>query len=363
MKAVILAAGAGRRMRQDLPKCMLKYDGVSILERMINQIKMAGIEQVIVVVGYKKEKITDEIKDVTYVYNDCFDKDTNSYSLYLALKDIDDDVVVFEADIIVEDEFIRYVFGTDFENKSVWFVHGKLQEHQNGGIIKTDGKGNVVDIKILDIYNQQYKNWYKTSGIMRIAKEQVKPFSNLLKSSTDYFHMVWKKNIFKFPSVIGETKFYDFATFNTCEDYYSAIKQRFGMKKENRGIYKAKVECLFPIERYDADRLADVRDGIINNGNWVRPIRVERGLNLVLDGHHSLALAKELGLKFIPAIGFHYDELEIWSLREDIAITKENVIDNALKNNPYPYKTVKHKFPNVECCCNVSLTSLKEDND
>lgn len=365
MKTIILAAGEGKRMMpltNSIPKCMLPYKGEPVLKRLIRQIKKQDVDEIIVVVGYKKEKIMDSLKDVTYVINDRYDKDTNSYSMYLGLTKANTDVVIYEADIIVEDEFIRYTFGTDFENESVWFVSDRFKPSQNGGIIKTNGRRNVLDIKILDKYDAKYSNWYKTTGVLRIAKRHVPIYKNLLKQSLDvnqYFHMVWKNNIDVLPSIVGETKYYAFSSFNTIKDYHKAITKEHDFDKKNRSIKKVPVNSLHPIEGHDANRIPIVRDNIIKNQRWKIPIRIERNFNLVLDGHHSLELARQMDLNYIPAICFDYDEINIWSLREDRCIEKDEVVSNALKNNIYPYKTIKHKFPSVKCKCNISLEELK----
>jgi NDP-sugar pyrophosphorylase family protein len=60
MKAIILAAGKGTRMReltQDLPKPMLKVRGKPILEHIIDGLKTAGIGEFCVITGYRADVI------------------------------------------------------------------------------------------------------------------------------------------------------------------------------------------------------------------------------------------------------------------------------------------------------------------
>src|SRR5581483_467266 len=60
MKAIILAAGKGTRMREltnELPKPMLKVHGKPILERILEGIAAAGVREVFIVTGYKAEVI------------------------------------------------------------------------------------------------------------------------------------------------------------------------------------------------------------------------------------------------------------------------------------------------------------------
>src|SRR5438309_2117845 len=66
MKAVILAAGKGTRMREltnAIPKPMLKVQGVPILEHIIQGLRGAGINQVCIVTGFQAEAIEGFFRD------------------------------------------------------------------------------------------------------------------------------------------------------------------------------------------------------------------------------------------------------------------------------------------------------------
>ena len=78
MKAIILAAGEGRRLRpftETMPKVMLPVANKPVLEYVFDAVKNSGIDELIVVVGYKKERIMEHFKDyegikITYVVQD-----------------------------------------------------------------------------------------------------------------------------------------------------------------------------------------------------------------------------------------------------------------------------------------------------
>jgi choline kinase len=61
MRAILLAAGRGRRLGQDLPKCLLSIEGRTLLERHIEILAAVGISALTIVVGYQKEKIYEHI--------------------------------------------------------------------------------------------------------------------------------------------------------------------------------------------------------------------------------------------------------------------------------------------------------------
>jgi UDP-N-acetylglucosamine diphosphorylase/glucosamine-1-phosphate N-acetyltransferase len=70
--AIILAAGRGVRMQSDLPKVFHNLFGKPMLESVLNTVKSLGISKIFVVVGHKKELITEYFKDwpITFVNQD-----------------------------------------------------------------------------------------------------------------------------------------------------------------------------------------------------------------------------------------------------------------------------------------------------
>jgi len=62
-KAVILAAGKGTRMRSELPKVLHRVEGKPMIQHSIEKAKAAGVGEIIVVVGYKREMIMDFLGD------------------------------------------------------------------------------------------------------------------------------------------------------------------------------------------------------------------------------------------------------------------------------------------------------------
>ena len=67
-KAVLLAAGRGTRMREltlDVPKPMLPVRGKPILDHIISGLAAAGVTDVLIVVGYRADVVTDHFGDGT----------------------------------------------------------------------------------------------------------------------------------------------------------------------------------------------------------------------------------------------------------------------------------------------------------
>ena len=65
MRAIILAAGRGLRLQQvddrQMPKCLLQFGGMSLLERHLRMLKHAGIEEVVLALGYRHERVEAEL--------------------------------------------------------------------------------------------------------------------------------------------------------------------------------------------------------------------------------------------------------------------------------------------------------------
>jgi choline kinase len=104
MKAIILAAGMGTRLQhltEDQPKCLVKLWGTSLLERQIEQLKNAGIKDILVVGGFKAEKIVPIWPSL--VVNHDFNSSNMVYSLTFALDWLisqdDSDVLILYGDI------------------------------------------------------------------------------------------------------------------------------------------------------------------------------------------------------------------------------------------------------------------------
>jgi choline kinase len=63
MKAIILAAGRGSRMKKltnDRPKCMVELDGETLLSRQIRALRSGGATEIAVVTGYRREMLADQ---------------------------------------------------------------------------------------------------------------------------------------------------------------------------------------------------------------------------------------------------------------------------------------------------------------
>ena len=104
MKAVILAAGQARRLyplTQDIPKTLLRVNGVTILERQVTALRAAGIRDITVVVGHHEEKVREALgRAVSYISNPYFAATADIVSLWCARKRFDGPFVYMHGDVV-----------------------------------------------------------------------------------------------------------------------------------------------------------------------------------------------------------------------------------------------------------------------
>jgi len=116
VKIVILAAGIGSRLGNPFPKPLTKLsNGKSILgsqiDCLLNHVK---IDDIYVVVGFKKDLIMEEFPEMIYIYNNEFDTTNTSKSLLRGLRKlVGNDVVWLNGGVIFEDSVLKQVFSFD----------------------------------------------------------------------------------------------------------------------------------------------------------------------------------------------------------------------------------------------------------
>ena len=125
MKAVILAAGQGTRIRSvhgERPKCLIEVDNSTILDHQLEALSRAGINDVAIVVGYEKEQIISHVMSrqaslrqrIHFIENPAFAITNNIYSLWIALKWLrGDSFIVLNADVIFDADVLDMAVQTN----------------------------------------------------------------------------------------------------------------------------------------------------------------------------------------------------------------------------------------------------------
>jgi choline kinase len=110
MRAIIVAAGMGRRLSpytDDRPKCLVEVNGRSILARQVDAYRAAGVDDIVIVRGYMKEKI--EVPGARYFENDDFKNNNILLSLFYAESAMEGGFLFSYSDIVFRPEVVRQV--------------------------------------------------------------------------------------------------------------------------------------------------------------------------------------------------------------------------------------------------------------
>jgi choline kinase len=146
-KAIILAAGKSKRLgalTTHLPKCLLPLGTKTILEYQIENLHSCAIHDIIVVTGFYEEKIKQTSgRSFHCVSNPDFDKTNSIYSLWLALKDINEGVVILNSDVVFHPDILTNLLKARYPDAlAVCFQNGLGTEEMKVKV-KND---RIVDI-------------------------------------------------------------------------------------------------------------------------------------------------------------------------------------------------------------------------
>jgi len=121
MRAILLAAGSGRRLQQPFPKCLVEIGGTTLLTRTLRVLAAVNTAEAWVVVGYRRQLIAEELARhppplrVTCVSNDLFLRGSVR-SLWAAQAALVDPVLVMDADVLFPVSLVRRLLDSSHRN-------------------------------------------------------------------------------------------------------------------------------------------------------------------------------------------------------------------------------------------------------
>lgn len=119
MKAVILAAGLGKRLypyTKDKPKCLVELYDQTIIENQINNILYAGISEVVIILGAYGKRVEQVVTDnnpglkITFVYNPIYESSNNLMSLWYAREYLKEGFILLNGDVIFHPDMLKLLF-------------------------------------------------------------------------------------------------------------------------------------------------------------------------------------------------------------------------------------------------------------
>ena len=179
MQAIILAAGMGKRLGEltrDNTKCMVKVNGVPLINRVMTQLSHQPLKKIIIVVGYKGQELKDYLGEeykgmpIQYIDNPIYDKTNNIYSLALAKELLqEDDTILLESDLIFEDSLFPLIINNPYPNLA---LVAKYESWMDGTMVRIDEDNNIVNFIPKDAFRYaDVDKYYKTVNIYKFSKE------------------------------------------------------------------------------------------------------------------------------------------------------------------------------------------------
>ena len=233
MKAIILAAGQSIRLRpitNNTPKCLLKINKKTILAYQIDKLIKNNIREIIIVVGFKQKQIIKYLNknypNIKFIFikNNQFKTTSAAYSLYLAKKYLNDDVIYLNADALFEENILKKVLKDKRSNTAIQRV--EWDEEEVNVIVN-----NELNILEIGKHISKKLNYGEFIGVTKINKsfnqELIKVLDNFVKNkklkkfAADAINLTIQRNQKMY--AINVTKF-KAIEIDTPEDYKKAQK-------------------------------------------------------------------------------------------------------------------------------------------
>lgn len=257
MKAVIMAGGKGTRISSvasDLPKPMIKIDGMPILEHEIYSLRDQGYKDIILTVSHLGQIIMDYFGDgsnISPVTNDPFGVNIEYYfekeplgnagALFKIKDQLTDDFLLLNADSLFDIDFNRLIsFHKRKGGLATIFTHPNSHPYDSGLIIADDN--HCVDQWLTkeDVRPEYYDNRVN-AGLHVLNK-------SLLENDIDKEKIDLDRDLLKPLAGKGQLFCYDSPEYvkdmgtpdrykAVCEDFAQGIVQRKNLKNKQRAIF------------------------------------------------------------------------------------------------------------------------------
>ena len=242
MKAIILAAGEGKRLRpltNNTPKCLVNLFGKSLLQWQIETFRSCQIDDISVVTGYLNEMI--KFENITYFENPNFKTTNMVQTLFCAKEKLSDSVIVSYGDIIFEKNVLQKLIDSDDDLsvvidknwKKYWETRFDNPLNDAESLVLDDGYISNIGQKVNSI--DQIQGQY--IGLMKFQKKEIR----------------------------------------FLLDYYEKAKK----EAKNKGINI--LNSNLPFEK---SYMTDLIQGLINAGQKIKAVPVNNGW-LELDSYHD----------------------------------------------------------------------------
>jgi choline kinase len=186
MKIIILAAGQGTRLRpltDNQPKCMVNFRGKPVIDYIIAVVKKSGINNIVVVDGYRKYVLEQHLagQNIKFITNESYGNTNMVSTLFCAIPELNDDIIISYADIIYTPEIIQKLIEdqdefsvvVDKNWRELWAM--RMEDPlQDAETMKINNEGRIYELgkkpQSYDDIQGQY------IGLIKIKKSFIKTF-------------------------------------------------------------------------------------------------------------------------------------------------------------------------------------------
>ena len=223
MKAIIMAAGVGKRLQAlniNKPKCLITVGSETLIRRSVNLLVNKGISDITVIVGFMAHLIRNELNnDVAYFENPDFHSTNSIKSLWYAKDLLDDNVLLLNGDLYYEHGILDYAINQT--NAVVMLADSTRIDNAD---YRFGFTGKQINLFGKHLTNQETDAEYV--GIVRIDQCFIKTFKQTLEEmiTAGKSNIWWEDVLYSFISKQIPIHFYDVAgTFwsevDTLQDY------------------------------------------------------------------------------------------------------------------------------------------------
>ena len=203
MQGIILAAGMGKRLKyltNNNTKCMVKVNGVSLIERSLRILDKKNLTKIIIVVGYQAQNLIDYISTlgiktpIIYINNPIFNKTNNIYSLALT-KDYlcAEDTLLLESDLIFQEEVIDVLLEDERPNLA---LVDKFESWMDGACMELDE-------------NECITNFIPGKYLRFSEKDRYYKTVNIYKFSSSFSRNIYVPFLTAYQTAMGENEYYE----------------------------------------------------------------------------------------------------------------------------------------------------------
>lgn len=163
-------------LTKDNTKCMVKVNGVPLIDRLLTQLSRFSLVKVIIVIGYEGKKLRDYIGQeykglaIEYIENSIYNTTNNIYSLSLAKQQLqEDDTLLIESDLIFEDSLFDMILNSPDPNVA---LVDKYETWMDGTMVHLDEENNIVNFVPKKTFKySDVSSYYKTVNVYKFSKE------------------------------------------------------------------------------------------------------------------------------------------------------------------------------------------------